>query len=309
MKRKLTITGIVLISLLLLFFSFYERDLTPEEAKAILADERSQYIEVDGMQVHYKREGQGFPVVLIHGTGAMLQTWDAWTKTLTNNGYEVIRMDLQSFGLTGPRKDDDYSIESYVGFLDQFIEKLGVDSFHLAGNSLGGNIAWHYAVEHQNEIGKMILIAPSGFKAQKRKGSIAFKLAKYPWLGPIIKNLGTKLLVRQTIKDVYYDDSKISETLYKQYLAATKREGNRGVFIKRVNAERNANTSALETIKTPTLLMWGDHDVLVPHTLSEKFQNAMPNDTLILYTNMGHIPMEEMPEQSVQDAIRFLKGN
>jgi pimeloyl-ACP methyl ester carboxylesterase len=306
MKRVLLIPGILLLLLTLLFFFFYERDLTYEEARAILADEESRYLAVDGMQVHYKREGQGFPIVLVHGTGAILQTWDAWTKTLTSNGYEVIRMDLQSFGLTGPREDDDYAIESYVDFLDQFIEKLGVDSFHLAGNSLGGNIAWHYAIEHQDKIGKMILIAPSGFKAKKRKGSIAFKLAKYAWLEPVIKNLGTRLMVRRTMKDVYYDDSKLSETLYEQYLAATKRAGNRGAFIKRVNAEQNADTSALASIKTPTLLMWGDHDVLVPHTLAEKFQNAMANDTLILYTNMGHIPMEEMPERSVRDAMYFL---
>lgn len=306
MKKLLIILGALLLLIFLLFALFYERDLTFEEAKAILADDHSSFVEIEGMPVHYKREGTGFPVVLIHGTGAMLQTWDEWARALVAQDYEVIRMDVQSFGLTGPRQDGDYSIDSYVHFLEQFIDKMKLDSFDLVGNSLGGNIAWHYAIEHPDKIGKMVLIAPSGFETQDKEGSLVFELAKREWLGNILKNMGTRFFVRRTLEDVYYDDSKITEKQYAQYLAASKREGNREAFIQRLQTKEQNKTDQLETIKTPTLLMWGDRDVLVPDHLSARFAAALPRDTLIVYPNVGHVPMEEIPERSVKDAIDFL---
>jgi pimeloyl-ACP methyl ester carboxylesterase len=307
MKKALKITGAFLILILLALAFLYERDLSIEEAMSVLADDRSSFVEIEEMRVHYKREGNGFPVVLIHGTGAMLQTWDEWARILAEQNYELIRMDLQSFGLTGPRPDGDYSIDSYVDFLEQFIDEMELDSFHLVGNSLGGNIVWHYAVNHQDKIGKMVLIAPSGFQTEDKEGSLAFELAKRKWLGNILKNLGTSFFVRKTLEDVYYDDSKITEKTYQQYLAASKRAGNREAFIQRLRTEQQAETGQLSNIHTPTLLMWGDQDVLVPHHLSARFAAALPHDTLIVYPDVGHIPMEEIPEQSAKDALDFFK--
>ena len=139
------------------------------QAKEVLANNESEFVSIHGMDVHYRREGNGFPIVLVHGTSAILQTWNGWTEELVKNGYEVIRVDLPAFGLTGAHPEHNYTIPYYVSFMESFTNALGVDSFHLAGNSLGGLIAWEYAVDHQQKLGKLILVDPAGIKGEKDK--------------------------------------------------------------------------------------------------------------------------------------------
>jgi len=128
------------------------------------------------MNVHYRDEGEGFPIVLIHGTAASLHTWDDWTDELKKTN-RVIRMDLPAFGITGPNKNADYSLQAYTDFLNSFIDKLKLEKFHLAGNSLGGNIAWNYAADYPQKVEKLILVDASGLPTNKEPPSI-FKMAK-----------------------------------------------------------------------------------------------------------------------------------
>lgn len=287
---------------------FYEKDLTIEEATAVLSNEASAFLSIEGIDVHYRREGQGFPIVLLHGTGAMLQTWDVWTDSLVANGYEVVRMDLPGFGLTGPTTDDIYTITKYTTLLDSFVERLGVDSFHIAGNSLGGNIAWEYALDHQQKLGKMILLDPSGFSAPQSRNALAFRIAELGPLAYTLTKVGTSSMVRKTLTDVYADDSKVTEELVALYLTASRRPGNRDAFVARLQQENVDRTSGLSTLQTPTLLMWGEEDQLIPAEIAANFQESLPNDTLILYPAVGHMPMEEAPAKSVTDALQFLQN-
>ena len=132
-------------------------DKSLDELKPLYTDQESEWLNVDGMQVHHKREGTGDAIVLLHGTGASLHTWDGWVERLDDH-FEVYRMDLPAFGLTGPDPDADYTIESYVSFVDNYVTQLGVDSFSIAGNSLGGSIAWAYTVSHPSKVQKLILL-------------------------------------------------------------------------------------------------------------------------------------------------------
>jgi hypothetical protein len=109
----------VLVVLLLLIKGAIYKDISVDDLKKEYANEHSKFIEIDGMQVHYRIEGEGLPIVLIHGTASSLNTWDAWTAELTKT-HKVIRMDLPAFGLTGPNATADYSIKSYTNFLHQF---------------------------------------------------------------------------------------------------------------------------------------------------------------------------------------------
>ena len=108
--------------------SFYS-DISVEDLKNEFTNEHSQFIEIDEVNVHYRDEGEGFPIVLIHGTAASLHTWDAWTDELKKTN-RVIRMDLPAFGITGPNKNADYSLQAYTDFLNLFIDKLKLEKFH-----------------------------------------------------------------------------------------------------------------------------------------------------------------------------------
>ncbi|WP_026776805.1 alpha/beta fold hydrolase [Polaribacter sp. Hel_I_88] len=301
----------VLVFLILLISSVFYADISVEDLKKEYANEHSKFIEIDGMQVHYRDEGKGFPIVLVHGTAASLHTWDAWTQELTKN-YRVIRMDLPAFGITGPNQKADYSIKAYTDFLHQFLTKLNVDTFHLAGNSLGGNIAWNYAAEHPKSIAKLILVDASGLPTNKPQPAI-FKMAKTPVLNTLFLYVTPKFFIKKNMQEVYGDETKITDDLITRYHKMALRDGNRQAFIDRAKVDfklgTKANVDKLKSIQTPTLLIWGAKDSWIPLDNGKRMDSILPNSQLVVLPNSGHVPMEENPEESFAILKSFLNFN
>jgi pimeloyl-ACP methyl ester carboxylesterase len=260
------------------------------------------------MQVHYRDEGKGFPIVLIHGTAASLHTWDAWNQELIKN-YRVIRMDLPAFGITGPNKNTDYSIKNYTKFLHQFLSKLHIEKCYLAGNSLGGNIAWNYTAEYPEKIAKLILIDASGLPTNKAQPFV-FKMAKTPILNSLFLYFTPKYFIEKNIQEVYADDSKITDELITRYHKMALRTGNRQAFIDRAKTDFTPNefknSEKLQRILTPTLLIWGAKDEWIPLENGKRMNNLLPNATLYIIENSGHVPMEENPKESSLILKEFL---
>ena len=123
--KKFSIKQLLLYLTFLLFILYgpIYRDISVDELKVDYTNKYSKFINVDDLQVHYRIEGEGTPIVLIHGTASSLHTWDAWTAELKKTN-KVIRMDLPAFGLTGPNATADYSIKSYTNFLHKFLTVL-----------------------------------------------------------------------------------------------------------------------------------------------------------------------------------------
>jgi pimeloyl-ACP methyl ester carboxylesterase len=299
--------GVFLLILVLIYQGIYS-DISREELKKIYANKQSKFIEIDGMQVHYRDEGTGFPIVLLHGTAASLHTWDAWNQELIKN-YRVIRIDLPAFGITGSNKNADYSIKNYTKFLHQFLSKLQIEKCYLAGNSLGGNIAWNYTAEHPEKIAKLILIDASGLPTNKAQPFV-FKMAKTPILNSLFLYFTPKFFIEKNIKEVYADDSKISSELIERYHKMALREGNRQAFIDRAKTDFTPNefknSDKLQSILTPTLLIWGAKDEWIPLENGKRMNNLLPNATLYIIENSGHVPMEENPKESLLILKEFL---
>ena len=170
MVKRILLGLVVLIALAsLLFVVLSEADLSVDELKSKYANEKSQYIDVQGMSVHYRIEGNWSApaLVLIHGTAASLHTWDAWVDYLAPH-FKIVRFDLPAFGLTGPSPARDYSKEAYVEFLNNFTQEIGLTSFHLAGNSLGGDIAWNYAATYPEKVDKLVLVDAKRLFTQRK---------------------------------------------------------------------------------------------------------------------------------------------
>jgi pimeloyl-ACP methyl ester carboxylesterase len=302
-KRSFLIV-LILIMANLVFFAV-TGDIEIDTLKAKYANDESQFVEVDGMQVHYRDEGKGMPIVLIHGTASSLHTWDDWTSTLKKN-YRVIRLDIPAFGLTGPNPSGDYRINAYSNFLNKFLLNLAIDSLYLAGNSLGGNIAWYYASEHPDKVKKLILVDPSGYP---RNGEVPwiFKLARTPILNSIIRYITPRSIVEKNLQQVYFDDSKITESLIDRYYDLTLREGNRTAFIDRAKTDMKDDTNKLKKISAPTLIIWGDQDIWIPVSDGKRFTTDIPNAQLKVMENVGHVPMEEKPKESIHLMLDFIK--
>lgn len=286
---------------------------TPSRSVDALAhwqDAASRFVEVDGMRVHYRREGRaGRPMlILLHGTGASLHTWDGWVAALGAH-YELLRMDLPGFGLTGPHARDDYRVSSYVDFVAGVVDALGVERFALAGNSLGGNIAWQFAAAHPDRVAALVLIDPSGLPpTEPRAPSLVFRLAGTPVLRNVLTWFAPDFIYEGSLREVYADDSKVTPELVRRYRELSLRAGNREAFVQRTLQWETADPARLAGIRAPTLIQWGALDVWLPVGDARRFENGIADARVLVYDDLGHVPMEEAPARTAADAHRFLEA-
>lgn len=308
MKKKLRY---FLLSLVILFagvFTWaYRADIPVEKLKVRYAPPPSEFVSMHGMQVHYREEGKGTPLVLIHGTGASLHTWQGWVEELKPH-FRIIRFDLPAFGLTGPHPQHDYKISTYVKFVHDLLQKKGIEKCHIAGNSLGGNIAWRFALAYPEKVDKMILLDASGIPLKKRKKIGIMQLARMPVINQLMRYATPRAIFRKNLLEVYSNDAKVTPELVTQYQELMLREGNRDAFIYRAKTPFEDRSQALKNIQTNTLIMWGKEDAWVPLELAYVFKEKLPHNQFIVYPNVGHVPMEEIPVKTAQDALRFLKA-
>jgi pimeloyl-ACP methyl ester carboxylesterase len=153
------ILGIAFI-LLMGLASLMRPDIPVDRLKETYANDASDFVHIDGMDIHYRDEGHGPAILLLHGTFSSLHTWDVWTTELTEN-FRVVRLDLPGFGLTGPHPDNDYSNKATMFLLESLRQHLEISSWSVAGNSLGGRIALDYARHFPLQTNNIILLNPA----------------------------------------------------------------------------------------------------------------------------------------------------
>jgi pimeloyl-ACP methyl ester carboxylesterase len=315
MKYLIKILKIILIFVMLVVIGvvllFGHRDIPLKDLKAKYTNAASSFIAVDDMDVHYRDEGNkedSIPIVLIHGTAASLHTFDAWADSLKKSN-RVIRMDLPAYGLTGPFPDRNYSIAHYTAFLNDFLAALKIKQCVLAGNSLGGQIAWNFTLEQPGMVTKLILIDAAGYPMSSKSVPVVFKMARIPVIRNLLTYATPRFIVRASVENVFFDKLKVTDALVDRYFELTLRKGNRQAFIDRLNA--SSDTSAyinISHIQQPTLILWGANDLLIPVENAYKFHSYLPNNTLVILDNSGHTPMEESPVESLKPVIVFLKN-
>jgi pimeloyl-ACP methyl ester carboxylesterase len=287
----------------------YQSDRPVSDLKARWAPPPSQFVEVDGMQVHLRDEGprdDPQPVVLLHGTSASLHTWQGWADALSTQ-HRVIRFDMPGFGLTGPNRENDYSIEMYVRFVIAMMDKLGVQQATLGGNSLGGHIAWETAVQHPDRIKALVLVDAAGYDFHPGHIPIGFTVARLPVLNKLMEITLPRGMIESSVRSVYGDPSKVTDALVDRYFELTLREGNRAALVKRFRQGLHGQDAPLiKDIRQPTLILWGGKDALIPPAWGAQFAKDIANSQLVVYPNLGHVPQEEDPAATVLAAQAFL---
>ncbi len=285
-------------------------DRSVESLKARWALAPSQFIALQGMQVHLRDEGprdDPEPIVLIHGTSASLHTWDGWTEALKNQ-RRVIRMDLPGFGLTGPAPDGDYRMTRYADFIAALLDQLGVRRAVLAGNSLGGGIAWRTAVQLPERVSRLVLVDASGYPLESTSVPLGFRLAQIEWLKPVMSKLLPRRMIESSVRNVYADPSKVTPELVDRYYELTLRAGNRESLTQRMKLrETDAQAAGLiPTIQQPTLILWGAQDRLISEASGQRFHREIQGSQYVVFDGLGHVPQEEDPQRSVAEVLKFL---
>lgn len=310
-RGLLAVTALIVVVLAIGWLALQRKDIPYETLEAKYAGPASRYMDLPGgVRVHYRDEGrrEGPALVLLHGYSAALQVWEPWVAALKDD-YRVITLDLPGHGLT--RTDGTYAAgrEGYGTVVDQVTTRLGVNRFTLGGNSMGGGVAWGYAVDHPERIEGLVLIDAAGWPSGGENKAVIFKVLQNPLGRALVKNIETRPLIRQGLESAYLDPALVTPALLDRYVEMARAPGHRDILLGLQSGQRRVATpEALSTIKAPTLVMFGQQDKLIPAADGQRFAVAIPGSTLILYPEVGHVPMEQIPARSVTDLKVWLKA-
>lgn len=313
MKLALRIFGVLLIAMLVFVVAGVIATWAPDRSVAQLsarwAPAPSRFVSVAGMQVHVRDEGprnDPHPIVLLHGTSASLHTWEGWTQSLSTT-RRVVRFDLPGFGLTGPHPQSDYSMAAYVQFVQQVLDSLGLQQVVLGGNSLGGQIAWEFALAQPQRVSQLILVDAAGYPLQSQSVPLGFRIARTPGLRSLMEYTLPRGLIQSSVRNVYGDPSKVTPELVDRYYELTLRAGNRAALGQRFAQIRWDHVEQIKTLKIPTLILWGAQDRLIPLDNGKHFASDIAGARLVVFEQLGHVPQEEDPSSTVNVVREFLK--
>jgi pimeloyl-ACP methyl ester carboxylesterase len=297
----------------LAFLALQRPDIPYERLESKYANAESEYVDLSGgVRMHYRDQGPADAPVLImvHGFAASLHTWEPWAERLSDT-YRVITIDLPGHGLTRTPEDYEASTQGFVAAIDAFADAKGIERFTLVGNSMGGAAAWNYALTHPERLDGLVLVNAAGWQPERvdeseREGPppIIFSLIRAPLIGPLVRNLDMRPLTRQGLRSAFIDRSKIDEAMIDRYVELSRGPGHREILL---NIEQNgAPPERMAEIATPTLVMHGAFDNLIPVSAGRYYAETIPGAELVVFDNVGHVPMEEIPDASAAALEAFL---
>ncbi len=316
-KRIFKTIAFLILSCVFFLLLLFRRDIPSDEAEMKYQTAQSHFVEVDGVNLHVRFMGDGDPIVLLHGSFSSLHTWEEWQKALSPY-FLTISIDLPGHGLTGPDPDKRYSTRDYSQLVIRLMEKLNLERYHLAGNSMGGSVALQIASTRPDRVMSLNLIDASGAprltsrnlddpseKSSSGADAWIFKLARNPVFSKLLLKCTPKFLFAINMRQVYGDDSKISPETLDRYYELMLREGNRKAFLDRLTTPKDLDVD-FSRLTMPTLILWGELDTWIPVSQGYLLEKAIPASNLVIFPGVGHVPMEEIPTESVAEYLSFL---
>lgn len=291
-------------------------DRSVESLVARWAPPPSDFIEVRGMVAHVRDEGpraDAAPLVLLHGTGSSLHTWEGWVRALSG-ARRVVSLDLPGFGLTGPRSgayapQEDYRPDTDARFVLDLLDQMKIRRFAVGGNSLGGDVAWRIAVMAPERVQALILVDAAGPSFAPGEIPPGLMMARVPLLNRIGEHLLPRQIVAGSVMSVYGDAQRVGADLVDRYFELTLREGNRRALSQRMQRwVPGEGEERIAQVRAPTLILWGGRDRLIPLAVGRIFEQRIAGSRLRVFDDLGHVPQEEDPARTVAPVIEFLRG-
>lgn len=303
------------------------RVLTRESVVARFADAQSKFVDVDGVNIHYKDEGSGPAILLMQGTLGDLADWDGWAEPLSRR-YRVLRFDMPAFGLSGPLRSGNYSADRMLSLIDAFMDQMGVEHFAIAGTSYGGLVAFRYAATRTDRITALILANSAGVEYGKRPSQIATASLPTPLAGPVTAPAPASAPAGETRANIFNDpvitaadvevnlrhvlanQSLVTPLMVERKLAFTNMQGRLEESLAgRKLYERGDPLRVLGRVRAPALVLWGAANKALDPKTADAFVAALKNACSaerIVYGDAGHLLIVDKAAQSAADAMAFL---
>jgi pimeloyl-ACP methyl ester carboxylesterase len=299
------ILSVLLLAMVAMGAWLWTPDKSRAELDATYLNAPADYVDVAGLKLHVRDSGSKTDpaVILLHGLGSSLHTWEPWAQSLSGT-HRVIRYDLPGFALTGADPARNYSEARGMEVLAALMDKLSIVRASIVGNSMGGRLAWNFAANYPQRIDKLVLISPDGFESP---GYTYGKSPDVPALVKLMRYVLPKSFLRMNLAPAYADASLLSDAVVTRYHDLMLAPGVRDAMIARMGQTVLTDpVPALRRILAPTLLLWGEKDALIPLSNAADYKNALPNAELVTLPDLGHVPHEEAPAASLAPVQAFL---
>jgi pimeloyl-ACP methyl ester carboxylesterase len=277
-----------------------------------LVDSDSKFIRLNNLNVHYKEAGAGGQaLILLHGFGASTYSWREVLQPLSKNGL-VVAYDRPAFGLTErPMQwegESPYGLQAQVKLVIAMLDAKGIDKAVLIGNSAGGTVAIKTALMYPERVKALVLVDAAVYSG----GALP------QWLKPILQTpQATKIgqLIARQIQDsgmkmlvsAWYDPSKITAEITSNYRKPLQIDHwDRALWDLTVTQEPSGLVEHLGQLNVPVLVVSGDSDHIVPLEQSIRLSKEIPGAQLTVFSQCGHVPQEECPDQFLQAVDNFL---
>lgn len=243
------------------------------------------------------------PLFLVHGFVSSTYTFNRLIPLLGKH-FSIVAIDLPGFGKSEKSKTFVYSFANYAEILRQCIEYFQLKGCTIIGHSMGGQIALYTAKKYPNLVNKLILISSSGYLRRAKKYLIYSSYI--PGFHLLVERYIRSKDVRKNLENVFYDHSLITEELMTEF-AGPLEERDFYVSLTRLLRYREGDLTSeqLRGISTPTLLVWGKEDKVVPLEVGERLVTDLPNAKLITYEKTGHLVTEERPFELYQHILSY----
>ena len=272
---------------------------------------RQSTFEYKGFSINYEDQGQGQPIILLHGFGASTYTW-RHIAPYFSKAYRVIAIDLKGHGLSDKPRDDNYSVSDQSDIIYEFIKVHNLDNVTLVGNSMGGAVSivtYLMQCDHgTNHISKLVLIDSASYK---QRLPLFISILRVPIINVLVPCLtSTKFRARNVLHEAFFDRTKITEDIVETYASFLSLPGASYALTKTAQQIVPPNfdevTERYKSIKIPVLIIWGEKDIIIPSEVGRKLAANIPNSKLVVIPNCGHIPQEERPSQAIEAMESFM---
>jgi len=298
------LAGLLLLGLLFLWWT--NRDLPAAQLDRLYGGSDLRRLNIDGVDLAYRVQGEGPPLVLIHSHFYTMRQWQPWVDELAGD-FTLIRFDLTSHGLTGPDPSGDYSRQRGAQLLNGLLDHLGIERASIAGSSTGGGLAWYFAAHFPERVDRLILLNAAGLPGATNKW---MEMELPDWFGYVLYLLPEGLF-KAFLQAPVVDKSLITAEQVREFHLMYRREGNRMAEFERMRAwDKRDISEDLAAIRAPTLVMWGEQNPQLPVSQAAGFATRLIHAERVeqrIYPGIGHVIPLEIPVQSARDARDFLQ--
>ena len=271
------------------------------------AEPEDRFLRIGDQLVHVEMAGSGPPLVLVHGFGGSTYSWRRVMPRLAES-FRVVAVDLNGFGYTqrlaGPAH---YTREAQGELVLSVMDALGFPNAHLMAHSYGGGISLWIAWKHPERVRSLVLVDSSAptYPNDRRTRAASFRPLTALYLRTWVLH---PRIVRKALLRSFYDDSQVTPELVQAYWERVRVEGVIYAYYGlTVPIHGPVDKVVLEEIRVPTLVVWGEQDVLISVEAGRRAAARIPGAELAVIDHTGHVPMEEKPEELLRYAIPFLK--